>query len=232
MRSNVVASLQHFMVRGTVAMALGLSLIFGSLILGSMGAGPSASAAGPASVSPGSVFSGSVFYGYVFTDTPGALPERVRAVGPAGAVCGSAEVVRVSDYAGFYALSVVSSDLKRGCPPRNGVVQFALLAGRLDDGVWAEQVATLEQRETPQLLNLSAASSVIPNWAGAPGNTDGGSLLRWTGERASLADALAALPFSTGTVYRLDPAQGIFIDVTPSADAVVATGDLLLVRFR
>lgn len=215
------------MVRGAVAIALGLSLIFGSLILGPLGAGSSASAEEPASV-----FSGTVFYGYVFTETPGALPARVRAVGPAGAACGSGDVARVSDYAGFYALSVVSSDLKRGCPPRNGVVQFSLLAGRLDDGVWAEQAATLEQRETPQFLTLRAASNVIPNWAGAPGNTDGGSLLRWTGERASLSDALAALPFSTGAAYRLDPARGIFVEVTPSTDALLAPGDLLLVRFR
>lgn len=225
----MVASLQHSMVRGAVAMALGLTLILGSLILGYW-AGPSASAEGPASVSPGSVFSGGVFYGYVFADAPGTLPDRVQALGPAGAVCGSADVTPVSDIAGFYALSVVSSDLKRGCPPRNGVVQFSLLAGRLDDGVWAEQVGTLEQRETPQLLSLRAAAHLVPNWAGSPGNIDGGSLLRWAGERALLPEALAALPFSAGAAYRLDRARGIFVEATP--DAVLATGDLLLVRFQ
>lgn len=222
MRSNVVARL----FRGAMALTLGLSLILGSLILGSVGAGPSASAEGPASV-----FSGGVFYGYVFTDVEGTLPDHVRALGAGGAVCGSADVMRVSDYAGFYVLSVVSSDLKRGCPASNGVVQFSLLSGRLDDGVWAEQVATLEQRETAQMLNLRAAPSTMPNWTGAPGNVDGGSLLRWTGDLVSMADALAALPFSTGAAYRLDPTRGIFVEVTPSIDAMLAAGDLLLVRF-
>ncbi len=201
-------------------MVLGLSLI-----LGSMGAGPSASAEGPASVFPGAVF-----YGYVFAETPGTLPERVRAMGAAGAVCGSADIVRVNDSAGFYALSVVSSDLKRGCPPRNGVVQFSLLTGRVDDGVWAEQVAMLEQRETPELLNLSLPSRVMPNWLGLPSNVDGGSLLRWTGGRSSLATALAALPYPAGDAYRLDEQSGLF--VVALSDTTIESGDLVLVRFR
>ena len=91
--------------RGAVAAALGLSLIFGSV-----GTGPSASAEGP-------VFASAVvFSGFVFTDTPGAVPEYVRALGPAGATCGTAEVKRVSDYAGFYSLRVASFDQRRGCP--------------------------------------------------------------------------------------------------------------------
>jgi len=223
MRSNVVASLS----RGAVAVALGLSLIFGSLILGSLGAGSSASAEGPASVSVGAVF-----YGYVFTDMPGAMPDRVRAIGPTGAVCGSAEVVRVSATAGFYALSVVSSDLKPGCPPRNGVVQFSLFSGRLDDGVQAEQVAALERHDTPQILNLRPATSVLPNWTGTPGNVEGGSLLRWAGIDTPLAAALATLSFEHGAVYRLDASSAMFVEVTSMADVVLTAGDLLLVRFQ
>ena len=222
MRSNVVAQL----LRGATALTLGLSLILGSLILGSVGAGPSASAEGPASV-----FSGGVFYGYVFTDVEGTLPDHVRALGAGGAVCGSADVMRLSDTAGFYVLSVVSSELKRGCPASNGVVQFSLRSGRLDDGAWAEQVATLDPGESVQMLNLRAAGASMPNWAGAPGNVDGGSLLRWTGEPASLSDALAALPFATGTTHYLDPARGIFVGVSSPTGLLLTAGDLLLVRF-
>lgn len=222
----VVALRRALVVRGAVAVALGLSLIFGSLILGSVGAGSSASAEGPVSV-----FSGSVFYGYVFADSSDALPERVRALGPAGAVCGSADVAPVAEGAGFYVISVVSDGVKHGCPGENGVVQFSLLSGRLDDDMWAEQVATLEPQEAVRMLNLRAASRYLPNWAGAPGNVAGGSVLRWTGDPTLMVDALAALPFATGAAYRLDPALGFFVKVTPSNAEVLTAGELLLVTF-
>ncbi len=204
-----------------MAFTLGLSLI-----LGSLGAGPSASAEGPASA-----FSGAVFYGYVFAESSDALPDHLRALGPTGAVCGSADVAPVAEGVGFYVVFVVSDAVKRGCPGGNGVVQFSLLSGPLDDDMWAEQIATLDPNETAQMLNLRAASRRLPNWAGAPGNVAGGSLLRWTGDPTSMAGALAALPFATGAVYRLNPVLGVFVEVTPSV-ASLTTGELLLVTFR
>lgn len=215
------------MVRGAVAAALGLSLIFGSV-----GAGPSASAEGPVSVSSDAAFSGAVFYGYVFSETPSGLAERVRAVSLTGAVCGTAEVIRLDDAIGYYAISVASSQQKRGCPASGGAVQFSLFAGRVDDGVWAGQVATLVENATPQALNLQPAVRVTGHWLGQSGDIERDSWMRWAGEPVSLASALTSLPLPTTAVYRLDPASGDFIDVTASREAVVTAGDLLLVRFR
>ena len=212
-------------------MALGLSLIFGSLILGSW-AGPSASAEGPVSVSSDAAFSGAVFYGYVFSETPGGLAERVRAVGLTGAVCGTAEVIRLNDVIGYYAISVASSQQKRGCPTLGGAVQFSLFAGRVDDGVWAGQVATLGVSGVPRSLNLQPAERVTGHWLGQSGDIERDSWMRWAGEPASLTSALTSLPLPTTAVYRLDTASGAFIDVTSSTEAVVTAGDLLLVRFR
>lgn len=203
-------------------MALGLSLI-----LGSWGAGSSASAEGPASS-----FTGAVFYGYVLTDDQGALAERIRAVAPTGAVCGTAEVIRMSEAVGYYALSVASSEQKHGCPSAGGVVQFALLAGRLDDGAWAGEVEMLAESAAPQALNLQPAVRVTGNWLGASGDIKRDSWLRWAGPSVSLGDALASLPLPSSEVYYLDPALGQFVPVTPSTDIVLASGDLVLVRFR
>lgn len=208
-------------------MALGLSLVFGSLILGSLGAGSSASAEEPVS------FSGSVtFYGYVFTSTAGTLPEYVRAIGPSGVACGTADVTRVSDYAGSYKISVASSQQKRGCAAPGGVVQFSLLVGRVDDGIWAAQVETLSDGEGPRLLHLQAAVGVMGDWAGQAGEIGRDAWLRWTGPSVALADAVAALPLPTSAVYYLDPVPGVFAEVTPRTDAVLTPGDLIWARFR
>jgi hypothetical protein len=213
--SVLSSSLSTVMVRAAAAVTMGLALI-----LGSMGAGPSASAEGSASV----------FYGYVLADAPHALPERVGALGAGGALCGSAVVVPVSEFVGFYALSVTSGDAKPGCPPaKGGVVQFAMLSGRLDEGIRAEQVGILSG--SPQILNLRPATTLIPSWSGTPGNVDGGSLLRWIDIDAPLEAALSTLPFAAGDVYYLDPASGMFAHVT-SLDLVLRAGDLLFVQFR
>lgn len=110
------------------------------------------------------------------------------------------------------------------------MVQFSLLSGRVDDGVWAEQVGMLEQRDAPELLNLSLPPRIMPNWLGLPSNVDGGSLLRWAGGRSSLATALATLPYPTGDAYRLDAQSGLF--VVASSGTTIESGDLVLVRFR
>jgi len=223
MRFNVFAMLYRtVVVRGAVALALGLSLI-----LGSLAAGPSASAEGPAPSSQGAVF-----FGYVFTATPGTLPEYVRAMGPTGAVCGTAEVQYVSDYAGSYTLRVAASDQKRGCPAPGGVVQFLLLAGRVDDGVWAAQVETLVSGDGARPLYLQAATSVMGDWAGQRGEIGRDAWLRWAGPSVSLVDAVAAMPLAATTVYYLDPASGAFVEVTSRTDAVLTAGDLVLARFR
>lgn len=203
-------------------MALGLSLV-----LGSMGTGPSASAEGPVSVSPGSVF-----YGYVLADGQGALAERVRAVSLSGAVCGTAEVIRLSDDVGYYAVSVASSEQKRGCPSAGGVVQFALLAGRVDDGVWAGGVATLTDGGAPVALNLQPAVQVTSHWLGSSGDITRDSWLRWAGPSVPLRDALVSLPLPASAVYYLDAEAGRLVLATPSTDATLASGDLVLVRFR
>ncbi|MBM4411383.1 MAG: hypothetical protein FJ037_08710 [Chloroflexi bacterium] len=213
-------------------MALDFILVLGSLILGSMGAGPSASAEGPVSVSDRVASGGVVFSGYVFTSTAGTLPAYVRALGPTGVACGTADVTSLSDYAGMYRLSVASSQQKRGCPAPGGVVQFALLAGRVDDGVWAGQVATLTDGDTVRSLHLQAAVSVMGNWAGPSGEIGQEAWLRWDGPSVSLAETLAAMPLPTTVVYYLDPVSGVFAEAKPHTDAVLTAGDLIMVRFR
>lgn len=217
---QVRSTAASLLTRAGVALALGLAAVFGSFIAGSFRVGTAASAAVPTSV----------FYGYVLADGKAPLPERVSALGAKGAVCGSAVVIAISDSVGIYVLSIVSGDKKPGCPPaKGGVVQFALLSGRLDDGIRAEQVGTLSG--APQALNLRSAASIIPNWSGTPGNVEGGSLLRWTGIDAPLEAALSTLPFAVGDLYYLDPVSGMFAKFT-SLDLVLRTGDLLFAHFR
>ncbi|TAJ21610.1 MAG: hypothetical protein EPO65_01050 [Dehalococcoidia bacterium] len=192
-----------------------------------MGTGPSALAEGPVSVS-----SGAVFYGYVLADGQGGLAERVRALSVSGAVCGTAEVIRLSDEAGYYAVSVASSAQKRGCPSAGGLVQFALLAGRVDDGVWAGEVATLTDGGAPVALNLQPAAYVTGHWLGPSGDITRDFWLRWAGPSVPLRDALVSLPLPVSEVYYLDAAAGQFLLATPSTDATLASGDLVLVRFR
>lgn len=203
-------------------MALGLSLVFGS-----MGTGPSASAEGPVPVSPGAVFTG-----YVLADGQGALAERVRAVSLSGAVCGTAEVIRLSDDVGYYSVSVASSDQKHGCPSAGGLVQFALLAGRVDDGMWAGGVATLTDGGAPSVLTLQPAVHVTRYWLGSSGDITRDSWLRWAGPSVPLGDALVSLPLPASEVYYLDAEAGAFVQATPSANATLASGDLVFVRFR
>lgn len=221
--SGVASSL----LRGALAVALGVSLILGSLILGSLGAGSSASAEEPVSVS-----GGARFYGYVFTSSPGALPEYVRAIGPTGASCGTADVARVSDYVGSYALPVYASEQKRGCPAPGGVVQFLLLSGRVDDGVWAAQVATLGDGGESRPLHLQVAMGVVGNWLGQSGDIGGDVWLRWSGPSTSLASGVASIPLPVATVYYLDRVSGVFVEAMSRPDAVLSAGDLVMVRFR
>ncbi len=217
-RSRAAASL----TRAAVAVMLGLVAIFGSLILGSFGVGPSASAEGPASV----------FYGYVFADGESGLPERVRAIGPSGASCGTAEVLRLNTAVGYYAISVASSSEKNGCPTPDGVVQFALLMGRVDDGARAGSVAILSQDAGPRALNLRAAVAVSGPWFGEPGSIERDTWLRWSGDTTSLVKALGSLPLTANTIYMLDPASGVPVEVVSPDEVSLTTGQLLLVRFN
>ncbi len=203
-------------------MALGLALV-----LGSMGTGPSASAEGPVSVSPAAMFTG-----YVLSDGQGALAERVRAVSLSGSVCGTAEVIPLSADVGYYSVSVVSSDQKHGCPSAGGLVQFALLAGRVDDGVWAGGVATLTNGGAPTTLNLRPAAHVTGDWLGSSGDITRDFWLRWAGPSVPLSDALVSLPLPASAVYYLDAEAGAFVLATASTEATLASGDLVFVRFR
>ena len=62
------------------------------------------------------------------------MPKRVRAVAESGAVCGSADVtVTPNARVGFYAIPVVSADVKPGCPTAGDTVGFALVYGMIDE---------------------------------------------------------------------------------------------------
>ena len=76
-----------------------------------------------------------VFYGYVVPDSAiGAMPKRVRAIADSGAVCGSADVaVTPNARVGFYAIPVVSSEVKPGCPTAGDTVRFALVYGMVGE---------------------------------------------------------------------------------------------------
>lgn len=201
-------------------MALGLALIFGS-----SGAGPSASAEGPASV----------FFGYVFASngerTP---PARVRALSASGAVCGTAGVIPSNagtGLVGFYVIAVTSSEQKVGCPSLGSVVQFTLVASRVDEGQWADQVALARPGETQQ-VNLGAAAPSFPGWASGSATLDGVVVLRWIGaDGTSLAAGLASVGVVPASVSRPN-SNGAFAEVLPDASATLTAGDLVLVRLR
>jgi hypothetical protein len=201
---------------GFIASALSLVLIFGS-----MGAGSSASAEGPASV----------FYGYVFANGDESPPSRVRALSASGAVCGTADVLPStagSGSVGFYAIAVASSEQKAGCPSLGAVVQFTLLASRVDDGQWADQIALARPGETPQQINLGAAARSFPGWASAASNLQGQVVLRWIGaDGTSLAGGLESLGIVPASVARPN-SDGAFTDADPAGK--LAAGDLVLVR--
>ena len=203
-------------------MALGLSLL-----LASSGAGPSASAEGPASVSE------VIFVGLVLK-TSGTLPDYVRAVGPRGAACGTAVVTALSDYVGSYVLRVASSQQKHGCSASGDVIQFLLLNGRVDDGVWADQVwISVRDTTTVQSLNLRSAVNLTDRWLGRVGTDGSASWMRWAGGSVPLAVALAELPLPSRAVYYLDSASGEFVEVVSSTpDIVLTAGDLFFVQFR
>ena len=98
-----------------------------ALLLGSMVVGPSAHAGGPTAV----------FHGYVVPEAGGVLPTRVRAFSERGTVCGSAEVSKLgAATAGFYAVAVVSNDVKDGCPLAGQHVRLAVVYGLIDDDVF------------------------------------------------------------------------------------------------
>ncbi len=219
MKPGVVGTLS----RGAVALALGLSLF-----LGSSGAGPSASAEGPASVSE------VIFVGLVLTETSGTLPDYVRAVGPRGAACGTAVVTGLSDYVGSYVLRVASSQQKRGCVESGEFIQFLLLNGRVDDGIWADQVwISMRDTTTVQSLNLRSAVNLTDRWLGRVGIDGAASWVRWAGGSVPLDVALAELPLPISAVYYLDPASGKFVGVMSSTpDVVLTAGDLFFVQFR
>ncbi len=204
-----------------MAVALGLILIIGSLILGSLGAGSAASAAGPASV----------FYGYVFADTDETTPPaRVRAVSTSGAVCGSAEVVPHLAGVGFYAVAVVSADQKAGCPVAGAVVQFTLLSGRVDDGVWAGQLGTYQPGEV-QRVNLNASAPSFSGWSSGSTGFAGVIVLRWVGADGTLlSQALSSIALTTVSVAR-PSSSGVFEDIG-AQDGTLNASDLVLVRFR
>lgn len=206
------------LTRGAVAMTLGLALM-----LGSWGAGPSASAEGPASV----------FFGYVFADNGESTPPaRVRALSASGAVCGTADVIPSNAgtrSVGFYAIAVASADQKAGCPSRGSVVQFTLVANRVDDGQWADHVALARPGETQQ-VNLGAAAPSFPGWASGSATLDGVVVLRWIGaDGISLAAGLASLGIAPASVARPN-SNGVFVDADPAG--TLTASDLVLVRLR
>ena len=196
-------------------MALGLSLL-----LASSGAGPSASAEGPASV----------FYGYVFPSNGDSPPARVRALSASGVVCGTADVlpgIAGTGQVGFYAVTVASAEQKAGCPSLGSVVQFTLVASRVDDGQWADQVALARPGET-QHVNLGAAVSSFPGWDSGSSSLQGNVVLRWVGaDGTSLAEGLASLGIVPASVARPN-SSGAFADADPAG--MLTAGDLVLVR--
>jgi hypothetical protein len=111
------------------------------------------------------------------------------------------------------------------------VVQFTLVASRVDDGQWADRVALARPGETQQ-VNLSASVPSFPGWLIAPAGSDGSTVMRWVGAPSTpLTVALSSIPLSATAAARPTSA-GVFAEVPLAASELLATDDLVLVRFR
>ncbi len=151
----------------------------------------------------------STIFGFVYADQSGALPSKVRALGPAApghepAVCGTADVTKTGAGSGFYMLSVASSETHAGCPAPGDDVRFLLMYGAVDPGLAATQVATWST--TPQQVNLTAATDVVAvgGFTGALPPGSGYGLLTWDGADATpIADAVATIPRQVQLVFRV-----------------------------
>lgn len=228
---------------------LGLLVMFGLMVAGLFAPSPvsGAGAEGPAtsvsgSMGPGLEIDGGPvhFLGFVFPDSEGALATKVRAIGPGGVVCGTADVVLSGDVLGFYQISVTPSTVRRGCPSSGDLVEFVLLYGQVgvESPATPSQVPVFSATQT-RVVSLSPVDAGAGGWSGGALPSEGGtSLLVWSGPGVPVEDAVALLGPQVASVSRYDGATGEFLTYVPGAPSFtqsyrwVSTGDVALVRSR
>jgi hypothetical protein len=145
-----VARINRLNGRQTAAASLlALVLLLGSALMGITVPGSVASAAEP----------GAVYYGYVVPERGMPLPKRVRAVTESGTVCASSEVAPVgTGEVGFYVLSVLSADMRQGCPEIGRIVRFVLVYGQVDEGLLAGEQSVFMPGSVQELHLIRTAA--------------------------------------------------------------------------
>ena len=196
-----------------------------------MTAGPSASAEGPVAL----------YIGFIAATDDGQLPVRVRVVGDAGAVCGTAMVEPSSATVGFYSLVVATADEKAGCPRYGDTLQFRLLYDALDEGRIAQVAGTDFMRAGGNLAHLfpGPVPAAIGFWTGPTPTRDVTTTLIWEGpDGVSSAQAIQTIPVAVHGLWHLLPGGGRYVSYTPGAPLfaqsypLVHTGDIVFVRAR
>ncbi|MDA0302089.1 MAG: hypothetical protein O2822_06130 [Chloroflexi bacterium] len=186
-----------------------------------------------------------MFIGFVTRDSEGRLASHVRAVGVTGSGellnCGTANVTTLDNSnLGFYRITVVSDEVREGCPDLGAQVRFRLLYGRVDEGVDA-----IANRDTTFVGGNTSAVSLTPTpqhaqaatWAGeASGSV---ASLTWLGDPSTpAADALADLGRPVVRAWQWDAESRRFLVYVPGGPPflqtlqVVDAGDVVHVRFQ
>jgi len=154
-------------------------------------------------------------FGFVSVDDRGALPTKIRVLGPAlpgraRAVCGTADVIRSGDGAGFYLLTVLSSASREGCPRDGQLVTFLLLYGAVDPGIEAGQSAVFAAGSSQQVdLSPFAESIEIGGFTGSLPVGGGYALLYWHGpDHTPVEHAVRAILREVQVVFRI-AGQGV-----------------------
>lgn len=212
--------------------------VFGQSVLGEW-AGPFAPTS--ASAEEGVGGPASRFFGFVFAEPGNPLPTKVRAIGDAGVVCGTASVAVVGENLGFYDLRVTGQADRTGCPAAGERVSLWLLYGKVDDGVPATTNADARfvAGGTSAVSLGTSGSFGSHGWAGAPPPAGGTALMRWNGpDGMPVAAAVGLLGVDVRGVWHFDSASGSMLSWVPDAPSFVQTylrvdaGDIVVVRAR
>jgi hypothetical protein len=152
-------------------------------------------------------------FGFVAPDSQGAVPTKVRALGPSidgqgPVVCGTGDVVLSGNAVGFYIINVTSTLDRAGCPDPGGEVHFLLLYGSVDPGIEAGQVATWEPGV--QRVDLAAGPRTVDigGFAGFIPSGTGYALMTWHGPSDTpIEQAILTIPRQVGVVYLLSQTE-------------------------